>query len=1417
MAPRCCCFFGRGRREPLLDPEERQNLASRLEGGVPERQASCCSFILLAWFSPIINLAFQRNAAGLKLLSEDLYPLDDRDRAELQRQRLAVEWQKELSEQDPSLLRALRRAFLGEVLTTGLIKLAYDLVHFVNPFLLSKIIAEIRFHQGPHRMAYVCAVAMVVTSFTDAVLNAHYTRRGSRTGMRVRAALIMLVYDKSLRTLPWASAAARRELRAESRCVRLLRWLGGSDGKGKGKGKGEALDVTASPVDKGKGKGEGQAVAGGELEFAPASPNMSKGKGKAMSDGNGTGNAEGKGSLRDVGGKAGGKSGKAAGKGGKGGKGGDSAFGGSGTVTNLVSADTDKFTFLMPFLNLVWSAPLQLIICFTMLAYYVSWAALAGIAVMLLMISASSALQSRSRRVQAEAMKAKDARLKMQTQLLKIIKIIKLYAWETAIEERVCELRDAELSKQLRYKLWNIGIFISFSLSPTLVSLATFATYTAVLGHSLDASIAFPALSLFGLLNLPLSLLPILARFLAEATVSAGRIEAFLLAPEVPAAPPAPADAGLVVDLRAARLAWPDGTDLLRDVRLQIRRGEFVVIIGKTGAGKTGLLQAMLGELPIDPKDGQLASSGSVGYCAQTPWLRNALLRDNIRGDQLDIAADARYQAVLDSCALAPDLLTLPGGDLTMIGDRGINLSGGQKQRVALCRAVYPDPDVLVLDDVLSALDAHVSAHVCSSLLRGPLTQGKTVILVTHSQRALSLADRVVALGEGRIAFDGSYASFCASGLASEIDVALGAGDASPRSEASDSAAAVPEEAAAKVGGGGETKASQTTPSPSAATPTATGAEETRSGKVECSTYVAYAKACGGLLCLGPYFLTLVGIEGSKNLSDAWLSRWSDKGGDAADGLEIYALLALVALVAGVLWVLGRALVGQKASRTLHQQCQHALLRARMSFYDQTPMGQILNRLAEDTNILDYNLPMTWGMYMMWTWRACAIVVVCMTVGWYLLIIMVPMFVVYSRVSRRYLPATRDLRRLDAAARSPIIGHFGETISGASTIRAMRMQASSTAVQIARLERQMEAYYLAQVAPRWLSLRLNANGAVFTGSVSSLAVYFGGQHVITASVAGLAITYSLRFTDTLSMLNTNAADLETQMVSVERVQQYVTSLEQEAPLYLPDMQVPADWPSVGSLRLSEVSARYRPELPLVLNSLSLEIKGGERVGIVGRTGCGKSSLLMVLMRIVEPEAGRMTIDGFDVRALGLHSLRSRVAIIPQEPTILSGTIRFNLDPLRLKSDCELWDALEKAELRPRVEAAGGLDSHVEDGGGNYSVGELQLLCLARAILRRLPAGGLLLLDEATSSLDHATDVLVQRVIRSEFKCTTVTIAHRVQTLLDYDRIAVLEAGSVVELGSPQELLAQPSSQFFRLAAQAGVSLPLPVPPSAAEV
>ncbi|CAJ1377586.1 unnamed protein product [Effrenium voratum] len=1262
----------------------------------PEEQVGILGWLAFTWFTPIVDLAFERDKENGKLEPTDVYPLTRKNVAQRQLERLDRQWQVELRKPQPALLSAMTRGFFAEVFSTAWVKLINDVLHFVGPFLLNRII---NFVKGtgeeagePLWMGYAYAVGMVLSSGAQAFLMAHYFQGGYQTGMRLRTGLILMAYSKALRVLPWA---------------------------------------TPQP------------------EEAPPEPQTRRCCKKTPK-------------KRPT-----------------------LPTGGMGQMTNIISADTDKFTFLMPYFNLIWSCPLQIVICFFMLFKYVSFSLFAGVVVMILFTILSSTVAGKARKIQAEAMKAKDERLKMEVELLKIVKIIKFYAWELAIEDKVKELRNKELALQLRYKLWNVALFLSFSLSPVLVALGTFASYTLVQKRNLDAATAFTALSLFNILSFPLGAMPMMARFFMEAAVAKDRIEAFLLSPEV-APRPGAASAGTALELKSSKLAWPDKTVLLEEVDISVKTGELMVILGKTGAGKSGLLYAMLGELPIAPEDGKVCLTGTVGYCAQNAWIRNATLRDNITSSAA-MDHDERYEAVLDACALRSDLDVLPEGDQTAIGDRGINLSGGQKQRVALARAVYANPDIYILDDVLSALDSHVASHICNKLLRGPLLAGKTVILVTHSPKAAPLAHQVVCLEDKKVAFSGSYEEFKRSGAVSDEVV-----HEDPEPEP-DAAPAEEEKKEVK-----EAPKKEVKPVKAAATQ-----EERRSGAVSWQVYLAYVKACGGVPAVGAFLLAVAVSEGSRNFSDGWLAHWSGSGG-ASDGLAIYALAALICLVTGVAYSTTRVLVGQRGSRVLHENCLHALLRAHMSFFDLTPNGQILNRLAEDTNILDYNLPQTMSANIIWFWRAASIVVVCMMVGWYLIFLMVPMFFLYAKLAKRYLPATRDLRRLDAAARSPIFSHFSESMHGVSTIRAMQQQERCMHTNTARLESQMEAYYLSNTAARWLSLRLQFNGTILVGAVCILGIYLSTNKQVSAGVMGLAITYALRLTDTLNQVNRESADRETQMVSVERVQNYVTNVKQEAALRIPHA-VPPKWPDHGNVTVDNVMMRYREGLPIVLNGISLNIKERERVGIVGRTGCGKSSFLSTLLRLVELEAGHITMDGVDISNVGLHDLRETVAMIPQDPAILTGSVRFNLDPFGAKTDEELWEALEKAQLKPRVDSAGGLDSKVEEGGGNFSVGELQLLCLSRALLRRQESGGLLLLDEATSALDAETDQTIQKVIRSDFNCTIITIAHRIQTLLDYDKVAVFESGKVVEFDSPQELLKRPS-KFQALAKEGGVAV-----------
>ncbi|CAE7387963.1 abcC8 [Symbiodinium sp. CCMP2592] len=559
---------GSTREPPLLSEEDgismvggggrfARSLSTREPS--PEDQVGIIGWLAFSWFTPIVDLAFQRDKESGKLEPTDVYPLTNRNVANKQLERLDQQWQVELQKEKPALLSAMTRAFFTEVFSTAWVKLLNDVLHFVGPFLLNRII---NFVKGTGEEAgeeqwvgYAYAVGMVLSSACQAFLMAHYFQGGYQTGMRLRTALILMSYSKALRVLPWPSPPPPEEAVPAQTETETRRCCKKKPPKKK-----------------------------------PSLPT-----------------------------------------------------GGMGQMTNIISADTDKFTFLMPYFNLIWSCPLQIIICFIMLFNYVSWSLFAGVVVMIGFTIVSSTVAGKARKIQQEAMKAKDERLKMEVELLKIVKIIKFYAWELAIEDKVKQLRNQELALQLRYKLWNVALFLSFSLSPVLVALGTFACYTLAEGKNLDAATAFTSLSLFNILSFPLGAMPMMARFFMEAAVAKDRIEAFLLSPEVSARPSAAVTKGRALELKASKLQWPDKTLLLEEVEISVAQGDMLVIVGKTGAGKSGLLYALLGELPIPAEDGKTYLTGSIGYCAQSAWIRNATLRDNITNSP-SLEADERYE-----------------------------------------------------------------------------------------------------------------------------------------------------------------------------------------------------------------------------------------------------------------------------------------------------------------------------------------------------------------------------------------------------------------------------------------------------------------------------------------------------------------------------------------------------------------------------------------------------------------------------------------------------------------------------------------------------------------------------------------------------------------------------------------------------
>uniref|UniRef100_A0A8C8M6V6 ABC-type glutathione-S-conjugate transporter n=1 Tax=Oncorhynchus tshawytscha TaxID=74940 RepID=A0A8C8M6V6_ONCTS len=1029
-----------------------------------------------------------------------------------------------------------------------------------------------------------------------------------------------------------------------------------------------------------------------------------------------------------------------------------------GETVNLMSADAHRFNDVVNFIHLLWSCPLQIALAIAFLWIELGPAVLAGLAVMVLMVPINGLLANMSKNVQIENMRYKDKRMKIVNEMLNGIKILKLYAWEPSFQNQVMGIREQELVVMRKFAyLSSVSTFV-FSCAPALVSLATFAVFVAVDSENvLDAGKAFTSISLFNILRFPLAFLPMLihqinTQICIERCGFCNHHLCFVKR---------------VVCVRVCACVFVC-VCVCVSVSLEIKPGKLVAVVGVVGSGKSSLISAMLGEM--HSSKGFINVQGSVAFVPQQAWIQNATLRDNILfGYPLE---DSRFQATLEACALGPDLELLPGGDQTEIGEKGINLSGGQKQRVSLARAAYSQADVYLLDDPLSAVDSHVGKHLFEEVV-GPkgILKDKTRILVTHGVSFLPYVDEIIVLKEGCVSEVGSYQSL------------------------KDSKGAFSEflDTYAKDEGKKHTD------------PTSDGEEV---GLVKFSVYLQYLRAMGwgySTMFFLVYFIQNVAFIG-QNL---WLSDWTNDAEDYYN--KTYpnwkrdtriGVFGALGVVQGVFVFMGTLLLANgsiNASRILHSRLLNNILRVPMMFFDTTPSGRVVNRFAKDIFTVDEAIPQSFR-----SWIMCflgvlgTLFVICLATPIFTAII-IPLAVVYYFVQRFYVASSRQLRRLDSVSRSPIYSHFGETVSGLSVIRAYGHQDRFLKHNEKIIDENLKSVYLWIISNRWLAIRLEFLGNLVVFFSALLAVI--ARDSLDSGLVGLSISYALNVTQTLNWLVRMTSELETNIVAVERVSEY-TEIENEAD-WVSEIRPPEKWPEAGRLRFENFKVRYRPELDLVLHGITCDIDSTEKIGIVGRTGAGKSSLTNCLFRIIEAAEGRILIDGTDIATLGLHDLRTRLTIIPQDPVLFSGTLRMNLDPFETFSDEEIWRVLELSHLKEYVGGLQeGLTHEVSEGGENLSIGQRQLLCLARALLRK---SRILILDEATAAVDLETDSLIQKTIRREFSyCTVLTIAHRLHSILDSSRVMVLDAGKIVEFDSPSTLFNK-QGHFYSMARDAGIT------------
>ncbi|KAL8469756.1 hypothetical protein ACS0TY_032560 [Phlomoides rotata] len=831
----------------------------------------------------------------------------------------------------------------------------------------------------------------------------------------------------------------------------------------------------------------------------------------------------------------------------------------------------------------------------------------------------------------------------------------------------------------------------------------------------------------------------------------------------------------------------------LKDINFRVSHGMRVAICGTVGSGKSSILSCILGEIP--KISGVIRLAGTKAYVAQSAWIQSGKIEENILfGKEMD---RQRYNQVLEACSLNKDLEILSFGDQTVVGERGINLSGGQKQRIQIARALYQDADIYLLDDPFSAVDAHTGAHLFSECILG-LLDSKTVVYVTHQVEFLPAADLILVMKDGEIKQAGKYNDILKSG--SDFMELVGAHE-----EALSSLDSIDVEPTASDEESSLRNANpvlQRQQSRSDGDDEVDETKEREKGTVGLSVYWKYIRTAYGGLIAPVVLLAQILFQILQIGSNYWMVWATPVSKDSAPhvGGSTLILVYVALSVGSALCIFGRTLsvaaIGYKTANILFTKMHRCIFRAPMSFFDSTPSGRVLNRASTDQSTVDLNMASVIGAFAFDIIQLLGIIAVMSQVAWQVFIIFIPVIAICIWLQRYYIAAARELSRLCGVCKAPVIQHFSETLSGSITIRSFDQEPRFICMKL--IDGYSRPQFQTAAALEWLCIRLDVL-SVLTFAFSLIFLITLPKGAIDPSVAGLAVTYGLNLNSLQSGVMRNLCFMENRIISVERILQY-TSILSEPPLVVESNRPESGWPMHGEVNIKELQVRYGPHMPFVLRGLTCTFFGGKRTGIVGRTGSGKSTLIQTLFRIVEPTVGQILIDDINISSIGLHDLRSRLSIIPQDPTMFEGTIRNNLDPLEEYTDEQIWETLDKCQLGDDVrKKTEKLDSAVSENGENWSVGQRQLVCLGRVLLKK---SKVLVLDEATASVDTATDNLIQQTLKNHFDDSTVlTIAHRITSVLDSDMVLLLDNGLVKEHDSPAKLLEDKSSSFAKLVAE----------------
>ncbi|XP_042491157.1 LOW QUALITY PROTEIN: ABC transporter C family member 8-like [Macadamia integrifolia] len=1073
----------------------------------------------------------------------------------------------------------------------------------------------------------------------------------------------------------------------------------------------------------------------------------------------------------------------------------------TGEIVNYIAVDAYRMGEFPWWFHMGWSLTVQLFFGIGVLFFTVGVGVLPGLVPLLVCAFLNVPFAKFLQNCQSRFMVAQDERLRATSEVLNNMKIIKLQSWEEKFKNLIESFRLKEFEWLTELQVKKSYCTALYWMSPTMVSSVIIIGCALWRTAPLNASTIFTVLAALRMVAEPVRTIPDALSMLIQVKVSFDRLHVFLLEDEISdenVQRIQPQDSENVVRICAGAFSWDQYTTAttLRGLNFEVRRGEKVAFCGPVGAGKSSLLYAILGEIP--KVSGTVDVYGSVAYVSQTSWIQSGTIRDNILfGKPMD---KTRYSKAIKACALDKDIENFDHGDLTEIGQRGLNMSGGQKQRIQLARAVYNDADIYLLDDPFSAVDAHTAAILFNDCVMGALAK-KTVILVTHQVEFLTATDRILVMEGGEIIQIGSYKELLTVGTAFEqlvnahkdaitvldpennghvselevnrLDGSMGSYPTKQNSEA---------EISVKAQLGNQL----------------TVDEETEIGDAGWKPYLDYLYVSKGSLLFGLSTFSQSTFVALQLAATYWLAV-AIQIPQISSGIliGIYAGLSALSAVFAFLRSWFAAHLGLKASKTFFAGFTNSVFKAPMVFFDSTPVGRILTRASSDLSVLDFDIPFSMAYVMAGSIEVLTTIGVAASVTWQIIFIAILAMTATIYVQRYYLASARELIRMNGTTKAPVMNYAAETSLGVVTIRAFDMMDRFFQNYLKLIDTDAKLFFHSNAAMEWLVIRIEVLQNVTLFFIALLLVLLP-QGVVAPGFVGLSLSYALTLTNTQVFTSRWYCSLANYIVSVERIKQFM-HIPSEPPAIVEDKRPPSSWPSQGRIELLDLKIKYRPNAPLVLKGISCTFKEGTRVGVVGRTGSGKTTLISALFRLVEPVSGRILIDGLDICSIGLKDLRMKLSVIPQEPALFKGSIRTNLDPLGLYSDNEIWEAIEKCQLKSTVLSLPNLlDSSVSDEGENWSAGQRQLFCLGRVLLKR---NRILVLDEATASIDSATDAVLQRIIRQEFSsCTVVTVAHRVPTVIDSDMVMVLSYGKLVEFDEPSKLM-EVNSYFSKLVAE----------------